>query len=184
MYLRPFSVVTLFSYILLCSQHFTVSLFNARNPLAAPYCLDDIAVNCGSIDNSTALEGREWIGDTGSKLISSLQPKGKSRNLVAVNKSSSADYVLYRTSRISATRFQYTFQVTPGQKFLRIHFYPASYRGFEKSIDFFTVKAGTFTLLRDFSASITATDGSSVKYIVKLFECRRKREFEHNILSL
>nr|XP_027104831.1 receptor-like protein kinase FERONIA isoform X2 [Coffea arabica] len=100
--------------------------------------------------------------------MSSLQPKGRTRSSIAVNKLSSVDGVPYRTSRISATPFQYTFRVTPGQIFLRLHFYPASYRGFEKSLDLFTVKAGPFTLLRDFSASLTA-DGSGEKYVVKEF---------------
>jgi hypothetical protein len=37
-----------------------------------------------------------------------------------------------------------------------LHFYPASYSGFHNSIDFLTVKAGPFTLLTNFSASIHA----------------------------
>ncbi|KAL3520841.1 hypothetical protein ACH5RR_018990 [Cinchona calisaya] len=101
--------------------------------------------------------------------MSSVQPKGKSRTSNAVDKSFSVDSVPYRNSRISETPFHYTFQVNSGQIFLRLHFYPASYRGFENSVDFFTVKAGPFTLLRDFSASVTGGGGSSVQYIVKEF---------------
>ncbi|KAL3523584.1 hypothetical protein ACH5RR_016418 [Cinchona calisaya] len=80
----------------------------------------------------------------------------------------SIDPVPYKTSRISSTEFGYSFQVNPGQKFIRLHFYPASYRGFENSIDFFTVTSGPFTLLKDFSASHTA-ETLGVKYLVKEF---------------
>ncbi|XP_027155604.1 receptor-like protein kinase FERONIA [Coffea eugenioides] len=112
----------------------------------------------------------------------SLQPRGKSRSSTALQESSlSVDPVPYTTARISATPFYYTFQVSPGQKFIRLHFYPASYRGFEKSMDFFTVKAGPFTLLRDFSASYAA-DTSSVKYLVKEFCVNVEENRELNIV--
>ncbi|KAL3523597.1 hypothetical protein ACH5RR_016431 [Cinchona calisaya] len=93
---------------------------------------------------------------------------GKSTSSAAAEKPFSIDPVPYKTSRISSTEFRYTFEVNPGQKFIRLHFYPASYRGFENSVDFFTVKAGPFTLLGNFSASLTA-ETLGVKYHVKEF---------------
>jgi hypothetical protein len=48
----------------------------------------------------------------------------------------------------------YYFHLTPSPKFVRFYFYPVSYSGFEGSQDFFTVKANSFTLLQNFSASI------------------------------
>ncbi|XP_059659097.1 receptor-like protein kinase FERONIA [Cornus florida] len=43
-----------------------------------------------------------------------------------------------------------------GQKFIRLHFYPSKYPKFEPSKAFFTAKANQFTLLSNFSASLTA----------------------------
>ncbi|KAL3520837.1 hypothetical protein ACH5RR_018986 [Cinchona calisaya] len=168
MYSEPaILVITILSYILLgISHHQLIAFVDGGN---SPYYIGDVAINCGSIGNSTALDGREWIGEAASKFMySSLQPKGKSKSSTSLEKTFYADPIPSMTSRISATPFHYTFQVTPGQKFIRLHFYPASYRGFENSVDLFTVKAGPFTLLRDFSASVTA-GVSGEKYIVKEF---------------
>ncbi|XAR51648.1 Non-specific serine/threonine protein kinase [Bertholletia excelsa] len=60
------------------------------------------------------------------------------------------------TARISRQPFTYKFQLSPGHKLIRLHFYPTSYPGFERSKAFFTVKSGPFTLLRNFSVSLTA----------------------------
>ncbi|XP_052200097.1 receptor-like protein kinase FERONIA isoform X3 [Diospyros lotus] len=60
------------------------------------------------------------------------------------------------TAQISRSTFTYTFHVTPGQKFIRLHFYPTEYPGFKRSKAFFTVKGGPYTLLSNFSAALTA----------------------------
>ncbi|KAL2549363.1 Receptor-like protein kinase FERONIA [Forsythia ovata] len=130
------------------------------------YLTGDIAVNCGSAGISTAFNGREWIGDTKSKPTSSPQINGSSTSSSVVHNLVSTDPVPYKTARISRTQFSYTFRVSPGHKLIRLHFSPASYRHFEKSMDFFTVQAGSFTLLSNFSASITA-DALGVKSFVK-----------------
>jgi hypothetical protein len=48
------------------------------------------------------------------------------------------------------------FRVTAGQKFIRLYFYSASYPNFDRSKALFSVKAGRFTLLSNFNASLTA----------------------------
>ncbi|KAL6961153.1 hypothetical protein U1Q18_038916, partial [Sarracenia purpurea var. burkii] len=78
------------------------------------------------------------------------------------------DPIPYTTARISLTQFTYTFRVTPGQKFIRLHFYPISHRRFKRSKDFFTVKAGPYTLLSNFSVSLTA-DALGLQSLVKEF---------------
>ncbi|KAL3520840.1 hypothetical protein ACH5RR_018989 [Cinchona calisaya] len=189
MYFNPIFVVTLYVYYyisLSVNHHHHVTAFvndGYTSEAAASYYIGDVAINCGSTGNSTALDGREWIGEAASKFMpSSLQPKGISRSSTALdNKPFLGDPVPYKTSRISETPFHYTFQVDPGQKIIRLHFYPASYRGFEKSIDFFSVKAGPFTLLRDFSASFTA-DALGVKYFVKEFCVNVEGNNELNII--
>ncbi|KAG5527696.1 hypothetical protein RHGRI_028587 [Rhododendron griersonianum] len=119
--------------------------------------LDHVAVNCGSSSASTAKDTRKWTGDTSSDYITSLHSsKSKLISSKAINQPLPYDPIPYATARLSHWPFTYTFRVTPGQKLIRLHFNPASYRGgFKRSEDFFTVKAGPYTLLSNFSASLT-----------------------------
>ncbi|XVE85704.1 hypothetical protein DITRI_Ditri17bG0112000 [Diplodiscus trichospermus] len=59
------------------------------------------------------------------------------------------------TARLFQSRFIYTFNVTPGPKFIRLHFYVGSYMNLDASKSFLSVTAGDFTLLRNFSAYLT-----------------------------
>ncbi|KAL0343782.1 UNVERIFIED_CONTAM: Receptor-like protein kinase FERONIA [Sesamum angustifolium] len=116
----------------------------------------DVTINCGSIGTFTASNGREWIGDEKPKFSSLLQIEGSSTTSTVIHKLISADPVPHKTARISLSHFSYTFQLSPGQKILRLHFYPAPYKGFKRFKDLFTVEAGVFTLISNFSASLTA----------------------------
>ncbi|KAI8030332.1 Receptor-like protein kinase FERONIA [Camellia lanceoleosa] len=141
-------------YYLLC--HFTFSVVGG-NPPAFYYPVDNIAVNCGfSGNSSSALDGRQWIGDIGSKYIISRGSKAKLISSTPVDRLFSVNPVPYGSARISRSQFTYRFHVSAGPKFIRLHFFPASYPGFKRSKAFFTVKAGPYTLLSNFSASLTA----------------------------
>jgi hypothetical protein len=123
----------------------------------SPYtAVDNILLNCGSSGNSTALDGRTWVGDVNSK-FSPLERSQNQASLTAsaVQQSPSAVQVPYATARLSLSAFTYMFPVTAGQKFIRLYFYPASYPNFDRSKALFSVKAGRFTLL-SFNASLTA----------------------------
>ncbi|KAK4491490.1 hypothetical protein RD792_002240 [Penstemon davidsonii] len=126
----------------------------------------DIYINCGSTGTSAALDGREWLGDNHPNFAvkgSSAKSSVTGELLVPV------DPVPFRTARISSSRFSYIFRVSPGQKFIRLHFNPtSSYHGFKRFNDLFTVEAGPFTLLSNFSASITA-DALSLNSLTKEF---------------
>ncbi|EXB28856.1 hypothetical protein L484_015788 [Morus notabilis] len=63
------------------------------------------------------------------------------------------------TARGSRSQFTYSFGLTPCPKFIRLHFYPTQYRDlgdFDPTRTFFTVKAGRYTLLKNFSAYLSA----------------------------
>ncbi|KAI5648507.1 hypothetical protein M9H77_34512 [Catharanthus roseus] len=148
------SITSLFYFIFFWNPLF-VSINGYENPTAC--YIGDVAINCGYYGNSTAVDGRPLFGDTGTRsVISVLQPMGKSTSSTVDRRWLYLDPIPYMTARISASEFYYTFQVNPGPKFIRLHFYPSFYRGFESSQDFFTVKAGSFTLLSNFSASLAA----------------------------
>ena len=110
---------------------------------------------------------------TGSKTKapSSLQQKNLITNLKPLKpkaKSISIEIFPYMTARLSYWQFAYVFPVTPGLKFVWLYFYSDVYSGFESFKDFFTVKAGSLTLHRNFSASIY-TDSLDRKDIYKEF---------------
>ncbi|XP_058185566.1 receptor-like protein kinase FERONIA, partial [Rhododendron vialii] len=130
--------------------------------------IDNIAVNCGSSGNSTAVDGWQWTGDIGSSYTPLLRSnEGKLISSKATSPPLSPDPVPYTLARLSRWPFTYAFRVSPGQKFIRLYFYPATYRGgFKRSKAFFTVKAGPYTLLSNFSASLTA-DASGLDSLVK-----------------
>ncbi|KAL6961154.1 hypothetical protein U1Q18_038917 [Sarracenia purpurea var. burkii] len=165
MYLCPLSTIIPLYFFL----HHPIFSVAGKSPTLY-YPLDDIAVNCGSSGNSIALNGRQWIGDIGSKYItSSGEFMGKvSSSKVQRDQSFITDPIPYTTARISLTQFTYTFRVTSGQKFIRLHFYPVSHRRFKRSKAFFTVKAGPYTLLSNFSVSLTA-DALGLQSLVKEF---------------
>nr|POE82855.1 receptor-like protein kinase feronia [Quercus suber] len=137
-------------------------LLHLSNTLAinspSPYKpVDNIILNCGSSDNSTALDGRTWTGDVNSKFFpQELSQNQASLATNSVKQSSSAWQVPYTTARLSVSPFTYLFPLTTCQKIVRLYFYPATYSNFDRSNALFSVKAGTFTLLRDFNASLTA----------------------------
>ncbi|KAK9924885.1 hypothetical protein M0R45_033230 [Rubus argutus] len=105
-----------------------VSLF-VGGDWAAP--VEDIAVTCGSDTTDT-------IGSSAHRMA----PDNPGRP--------------YDTARLSNSEFTYRFDLTTGQKFVRLYFYPVSYANFARSQALFSVKAGDFTLVDHFNASATA----------------------------
>jgi hypothetical protein len=74
------------------------------------------------------------------------------------------------------------FPVTAGQKFIRLYFYPASYPNFDRSKALFFVKAGRFTLLSSFNASLTAdADGDSEDTIFREYYVNIQNDQRLNI---
>ena len=157
--LTPYTIFFFFLFFL----HITVD--SLTPPRYIP--VDNITLNCGSSRNSKGSDGREWIGEIGSKFFPSEEHNRKS-NTSNVPEEGVVNMAPFTTARISYSQFTYIFPVTDGPKFVRLHFYPASYSGFEESIDFFTVKAGSFTLLRNFSASVLA-DSLQKKFLSREF---------------
>ncbi|VFQ99799.1 unnamed protein product [Cuscuta campestris] len=132
---------------------------------------NSIAISCGSSANLIALNGRLWVGDNSFSLT------GQSWTSRAQHKASFLiDPVPYQTARASRREFSYMFPVKPGQKFIRLHFNPAPYKGFKKPTALFTVRIGPYTLLRSFSPSLAA-DSLGVKILHKEF-CVNVKESE------
>ena len=100
--------------------------------------------------------GRDWTGDFQSKFFPQEELNNLKSNTSKAPVEGTVTKAPYSTARISFSQFTYVFPVTVGPKFFRLHFNPVIYPGFERSKAFFTVKAGSFTLLRNFTASVLA----------------------------
>ncbi|GMY39332.1 receptor-like protein kinase FERONIA [Fagus crenata] len=128
--------------------------------------VDNIKLDCGNDRNSSG-DGRKWAADN-FKFFPREEDNLKS-NISEPPEGGIVMKAPYTTARVSYSQFTYVFPVTHGPKFVRLFFHPASYSRFERSTDFFTVKAGSFTLLRNFSASINLVDSLHKTELVKEF---------------
>ena len=159
---RETRLSTLFSFasmenfsIIIFITFLQFAIFVASEQL--PYVpTDNITLNCGAPSDSNGRDGRFWSGDKSSKFGPVESSQNKSEAYEADSQGDSVEIVPYMTARVSSSEFKYTFPVTPGQKFVRLYFYPASYKKFDQTKAFFSVKAGSFTLLKNFSALLVA----------------------------
>ncbi|MFS7947934.1 putative protein kinase RLK-Pelle-CrRLK1L-1 family [Helianthus anomalus] len=98
-----------------------------------------------------------WEGDQRSKFVPS--------NITTTSFSSTPDHldpsvheIPYSTARIiNTSSFTYIFHVSPGPKFLRLHFYPAAYSSLDPKHFFFSVSSNGHSLLTNFSAFLAVS---------------------------
>ncbi|KAI4357970.1 hypothetical protein L6164_001882 [Bauhinia variegata] len=158
-----FSIVIILFLLL---QLFHLLLAFADNARYVPS--ENIVLSCGSNSSGfLSYDGRNWSGDVGSPHLP-FDADFKSRIATAPVPLASIPQVPYMTARIFQSQFTYRFNVTPGPKFIRLHFYPTSYLGLNVSKSFLSVTAGNLTFLHNFSASLN-TDYFNPTYLVKEF---------------
>ncbi|KAK6913376.1 Serine-threonine/tyrosine-protein kinase, catalytic domain [Dillenia turbinata] len=141
-------------YLLSC---FLLHLFSSpKQSTAYAYTpIYNFTVDCGATGPQTGPDRRPWTGDD-SKYAPTEQSINGQKSISANAANQEVDRVPYYTARVSASPFSYLFPVTSGSTFIRLYFYPADYSKFNRSSSFFSVTAGDFTLLSNFSASLTA----------------------------
>ncbi|GMI69066.1 FERONIA [Hibiscus trionum] len=153
-----FYLQNLFFLLLPCLFFFIQYLAAPVNPYDPK---ENITIDCGSSAKGQSLDPRPWIGDGNGNFSLIEQSDNKNKSLAikaATQLPSSVDHIPYSTARLSYSEFTYSIPVTAGPKFIRFYFYPTSYPGFEDpSVKaFFSVKAGPFILLLNFSALLHA----------------------------
>ncbi|KAI3500659.1 hypothetical protein L1887_36483 [Cichorium endivia] len=135
------------------------SVFLLLSTTAQPYnATEHYLLDCGSSSGNIDSDGRRWDGDEGSKFVPSniLTTSFPSEPLT---KAPSVDGIKYATARIfNTSSFTYKFQVSVGPKFIRLYFYPATYSDvLNPDQSFFSVTSNGYSLLTNFSASLTAS---------------------------
>ncbi|KAJ4840130.1 hypothetical protein Tsubulata_023818 [Turnera subulata] len=110
-------------------------------------------LTCGDSSPGTDSDGRKWEPD--SKYIN---PSGNSLTAAAKNQDPSLPSTTpYMTARVFTSQSSYKFSVPANSRlWIRLHFYPSTYSSLNPNHSYFSVSANTFTLLKNFSASITA----------------------------
>ena len=138
-------------------------VFTIHVTLAADYVpAEKIFLSCRGTDNTDS-NGRKWTTDIGSKYLSA---NAKSTTSSAATQDPSVPTVPYMTARVFPSNFTYSIPVVAGRKFVRLYFYAASYAGLNASDGVFSVKAGPYTLLNNFSAAQT-TEALNFAFLVK-----------------
>ncbi|XP_023549622.1 receptor-like protein kinase FERONIA [Cucurbita pepo subsp. pepo] len=117
---------------------------------------DDIAVDCGIAAFRIARDGRNWTGDDATHFSPSDPPNAVDKSTVRSNFANAVNDPLFKTARLSLSPFTYSFPVSAGPKFIRLHFLPDAYGEFPESDALFTVQIPQFTLLKDFNAALVA----------------------------
>ncbi|KAJ4972970.1 hypothetical protein NE237_006144 [Protea cynaroides] len=154
--------IALFSFLLFFIKITTSNAADAN--YSSPYNPTEIiALSCGSSSMtdpfSSSNDGLNWTGDAASKF--GPFPSSKTTAATASTQDSSVPTVPYMTARLSTSQFNYTFNVSSGMKFIRLHFYSASYPDHDKTNSFFSVTANDeFTLLHNFSAYLNTASTS------------------------
>ena len=137
------------TYILFFIHHMAFAVSGASD---TPYeAVDSILLACGSNGTFHSLEYRTWIADISPGHSYYFQPKNDTSRIFTTPQQPP-----YSAARLSHSQFTYILNLTAGQKFIRLYFYSTSYPGFDRPKAFFSVKAGSFTLLSNFRASLTA----------------------------
>ncbi|KAK9067713.1 hypothetical protein SSX86_011824 [Deinandra increscens subsp. villosa] len=146
--------------------HLLISLYLLLSPaLSPPASAAPLALNCGSKDGGNDADNRKWESDT-KYLVSGH--KSVSSTALTQDPSLSSD-VPYMTARIFTAETSYKFDVNSTSRYiLRLHFYPSDYPNFNVSNSYSIVTTNSITLLKNFSAFITA-EALSQAYLIKEF---------------
>lgn len=120
---------------------------------------DNFFIACGSLSNVTA-EGRLFVGDGGSVALPNpkLSAPGGVLASTTVPNANLLNPKLYQQSRIFTANSSYTFSVTPGRHFVRLHFFPFVFTNFTPNMSTFSVTANQYMLLDTFRPSLYSTD--------------------------
>lgn len=121
-----------------------------------------LVLSCGS-DGGKDADGRNWESDA-KHLASSSHSSAATASYQDPTLPSAIPYM---SARIFTAESTYKFDLKSKQRYwVRLHFYPASYKGLNISDSYFSVTAGGVTLLNNFSAPITA-QALTQSYIMK-----------------
>ncbi|KAH6766443.1 Malectin/receptor-like protein kinase family protein [Perilla frutescens var. hirtella] len=127
-------------------------------------CSSPLVLTCGSNIGGTDADGRKW--EPGDKYLIVGEKSAAAK--AEIQDPSLPSDVPYMTARIfqSESTYQIPLQNSSSRTLLRLHFYPSKYQNLDISSSYFSVMAGSTTLLNNFSAHLTA-QALSQAYLVR-----------------
>ncbi|XP_031485298.1 receptor-like protein kinase FERONIA [Nymphaea colorata] len=153
----------LISFTLLCLL--LISLVIRSSSSFVP--IDNILLNCGASSDDNDGDNRRWTGDANSLFAPANSANTFAAQAASMDPSLPSD-IPFKTARIFTSVASYNFSLSNGRHFVRLYFYPSSYNNRDAQTAVFSVQSGPFTLLSNFSASITAL-ALSQAYIIREF---------------
>ncbi|KAF5739544.1 kinase family protein [Tripterygium wilfordii] len=128
---------------------------------------ESLVLSCGSKDGGKDADDRLWEPDT--KYLSADAGKNSITSTASYQDPSIQSPVPYMDARIFTSEVSYTFPVKSNTRYwVRFHFYPSVYTDLNIDDSYFSVIAGGVTLLKNFSASITA-QALTQAYLIREF---------------
>ncbi|KAA8529301.1 hypothetical protein F0562_033900 [Nyssa sinensis] len=126
---------------------------------------DNQVLDCGTSTAILPSNGQRWNPRYSYKFSKELNPTTVSR--ASIQDSGDLKFPTLNAC-IFHKQFTYTFPVSAGMHFIRLHFYPATYARLNISEALFSVTVGPYTLLSTSEESYSM-DASAIEYIVKEF---------------
>ncbi|XWS69608.1 hypothetical protein CRYUN_Cryun04dG0193100 [Craigia yunnanensis] len=152
-------------------------LFNSRNCLSinssSNSSSDQVILDCGKAGTSS-FNGKTWVGDI--NLFPDYYEETTIGHVIS-EPTGNVPKSPYSTARFFGSSFTYSFPMSHGLKFIRLHFYPTSYTAKHQiSKAEFSVISGNYTLLNNFSPSVMASTLKS-PYFTKDYFLNLKKHF-------
>lgn len=106
-------------------------------------------INCGT-NSSVNVDGRRWVGDSSRGNNVTVSSPGIEASTSVFNGDSVYEH-LYTTARLFTDSLNYTIPVPNGHYFLRLHFYPLRFDGYNANDSYFSVEANGLKLVSEFN---------------------------------
>lgn len=122
---------------------------------------DGWLLSCGNADGGIDGDGRKWVSD--AKFF-----RTKSNHIAetaSYQDPSLPSTIPYMSTRLFMSDARYQLPVEPLKRYwIRLHFYPSTYASFNLDSSYFSVAVNGVTLLKNFSAAITAQALTQVRF--------------------
>ncbi|KAK6931378.1 Malectin-like domain [Dillenia turbinata] len=142
---KRFFLVSPIAYLIF---HFTVHLGVSVSADESAFIATNSVLDCDSSTETELSAGRPWIPYYKSK--AELSPKVGFRTSIS---DPQGPNLPKRGVCIFLNKSTHTFEVSSGPKFIRLHFYPVSYLGYDISKAIFSITSGKYTLMRTTSST-------------------------------
>ncbi|KAG0555195.1 hypothetical protein KC19_12G151600 [Ceratodon purpureus] len=154
-------------YAVVCLVVVLVGAFSTWTPVHAQSAwspVDQIFTACGAATD-VPTDGRLFQGDGAGNLANpKVEAPGGVLASTTLPNANLPFPKLYQQARIFTANSTYTFTVTPGRHFVRLHFYPFVFTSYFPNNSIFSVTANQYRLLDNFKPMLYSTDSKPLVF--------------------